>query len=367
MILDRWEERSSPLAFDREAWKLAVPELIRAAALAPSGDNTQPWSFLVSERDAVIEIAVDPDRDTSPMNAGQRMARIAVGAAAENLVQTAIASGCSETKVRGVEKDRLLIDLVHCPRLPVVVPDEILRRCTNRRKFSDPKMPDSDLEPLAASIADDDSLHLRVIQKSAERDAVAKVIASCDRLMFESGAMRRAFLENIRFDRPPRERVEEGLSVASLELGSFDRALLPLVGKLPDWLFRGAGVSRAFEQKSLDLLKNDSAIIVGFAENESLAIDFCVGRLMERVWLELTRRRLAVQPMMSPCVLDGALRYGLQDPLTAGKSAALIRHLLEAAGAEQSWRPAFILRAGLAEPPAGQTGRLASSVQVLSR
>ena len=58
--------------------------LLKAAAVAPSGDNTQPWRFEVET--SRIRVIVDPARDPSPMNAGQRMARIAAGAAAENII-----------------------------------------------------------------------------------------------------------------------------------------------------------------------------------------------------------------------------------------------------------------------------------------
>ena len=63
--------------------------LIDAAVRAPSGDNTQPWRFLVDSDQGRMTLRVDEGRDRSPMNAGQRMARIAAGAALENLLQTA--------------------------------------------------------------------------------------------------------------------------------------------------------------------------------------------------------------------------------------------------------------------------------------
>ena len=63
--------------------------LISAAVLAPSGDNTQPWRFEIDEDASTIKVMVDESRDRSPMNAGQRMSRIACGAAVENMIRTA--------------------------------------------------------------------------------------------------------------------------------------------------------------------------------------------------------------------------------------------------------------------------------------
>src|SRR5437588_12772428 len=65
-----------------------IEALMTAAVRAPSGDNTQPWRFSVDSGRGRIAIDVDPARDPSPMNAGQRMSRIAVGAALENMLRT---------------------------------------------------------------------------------------------------------------------------------------------------------------------------------------------------------------------------------------------------------------------------------------
>src|SRR5437879_1416097 len=71
----------------------ALEKLLAAAIRAPSGDNTQPWRFVVDAAAGRIALHLDETRDPSPMNSGQRMARIAVGAALENLLQTARKSG----------------------------------------------------------------------------------------------------------------------------------------------------------------------------------------------------------------------------------------------------------------------------------
>jgi nitroreductase len=53
--------------------------LLARAVRAPSGTNTQPWRFVVDDEARTIALDLDPARDPSPMNAGQRMARIALG------------------------------------------------------------------------------------------------------------------------------------------------------------------------------------------------------------------------------------------------------------------------------------------------
>src|SRR4051794_35438247 len=71
----------------------SLSPLLATAALAPSGDNTQPWRFVVDRDAGTIALEVDASRDPSPMNVGGRMARIAVGAALENLIREARSRG----------------------------------------------------------------------------------------------------------------------------------------------------------------------------------------------------------------------------------------------------------------------------------
>lgn len=69
--------------------ELMMEKLVSAAIAAPSGDNRQPWRFQTDSASGRIAIYLDETRDPSPMNSGQRMARIAIGAAIENILVTA--------------------------------------------------------------------------------------------------------------------------------------------------------------------------------------------------------------------------------------------------------------------------------------
>ncbi len=71
----------------------SLASLLIAAGQAPSGDNTQPWRFVVDPESGTIALEEDATRDPSPMNAGGRMSRIAVGAALENLIRKAQSQG----------------------------------------------------------------------------------------------------------------------------------------------------------------------------------------------------------------------------------------------------------------------------------
>src|SRR3990167_10630915 len=64
-----------------------IERILTAANSAPSGENCQPWRFVVSGD--TVDVYLRPERDKSAYNWGQRGSLMACGAALENLVLAA--------------------------------------------------------------------------------------------------------------------------------------------------------------------------------------------------------------------------------------------------------------------------------------
>jgi hypothetical protein len=69
--------------------------LVRAAILAASPHNTQPWLFKVS--DSAIELHIDPSRNVGALDPYLREEHIGMGCALENLLLAAPANGYAAT------------------------------------------------------------------------------------------------------------------------------------------------------------------------------------------------------------------------------------------------------------------------------
>ncbi len=177
----------------------------------------------------------------------------------------------------------------------------------------------------------------------------------------EGGWGGQAFLANVRFDVPPNHPVDQGLSLAALELKRPDALALRLMAHLPNRLLQWVHVGHACAKQTRKLLQTASGLCLGIATDQRPQTDFAVGRAMQRAWLALTEHQMAVQPMMSLAVLENALRHG-SPPEIKSWGEDRIRSL------SQAWqravpeigqgRTAFLLRFGMAAPPSGRTGRL---------
>jgi hypothetical protein len=365
---------------------LALEDLLAAAARAPSGDNTQPWSFATGEspEGTTLEIRLDPARDPSPMNAGQRMARIALGAALENLIVAARARGLdARPRLEGFDgdgaSDRARAVVTCGRREPKPSAGEsrsaaaIPQRVTNRKPYDRRPVEAGAFERIARAVGGGAGAGVGVgvatlwITGRGEIEALASLAARADATLFGERSLRRAFLKSVRFDRGVTEAVEEGMPVGSLELSWIERVSLPWLGRAPSWALALGGSIRIYAAHVRRLVESASGICAVTVDDARPESDVEAGRAVERAWLALSSDGLAAQPMMSLLVLENIADHGLAPTLSrraASELPSLRAELREILGipASSGTRPAFLLRFGHAPPPTARTGRRGSTV-----
>ena len=337
-----------------------VESLIEAAVQAPSGDNTQPWRFAIDPERRRLTIDVDPRRDPSPMNAGQRMARIAIGAALENILQTLERN--QKSTEWSVDPATGSVAMTY-PAEGVLARDEkIFARVTNRRPY-DGRVVDKDIQDQlvhqAAGVPSGVAVHW--VFDRTRLPGLAEIIAQADAALFSIREMRLALRGNIRFEAGYREAVSEGLSVASLEMPRLAAPAFRFLTGLSDTWFRRLRGAGNFSKLARQLVGSASGMCIVTAAGDDPATDVLVGLALERAWLALVAQGLCAQPMMTFPVLENVLQQGSpeqQQKLDRTLIENLRSRFRELVPETQSQRPAFLLRFGSAAPVSGRTGRL---------
>ena len=167
-----------------------IADLLRAATLAPSMHNTQPWRFRVLRVAQTIELYADPSRMLMYADPHGRAVHIACGAALFNL-RLAVAVAGREPVVRLFPEPgqpQLLAALrLAGPYRPSEADSElhaaIAARHTNRRPFSNRPLPPGVLAELVQAAStegatlhlpdDTETARLLYLVSDAERDLVA--------------------------------------------------------------------------------------------------------------------------------------------------------------------------------------------------
>jgi nitroreductase len=340
----------------------SLAPILDAARLAPSGDNTQPIRFAVDTERGTIALIIDPTRDPSPMNAGQRMARMAAGASIENLVRAAEGLGYHvDIEVNPSNGTLALVRLIGSGSgvAPMLAP--IPDRVTNRRAFDGREVAADVLSRLAAECPPIGGASTHWIVGRDRIEAFAGLIGESDAAMFGDPSMRQAFLSKVRFDEPRSKTVEEGLSLDSLEVGPADRMALRAMRRMPDRLLKLGGGLKVFARKARELVRSASGLCLVVAPDGSEASDIASGRALQRSWLALAGEGLATQPMMTLLVLENVAENGegrLIDAIGRDKLASIRDRFRALAPEIDGRRPAWLLRFGYAPPPTGRTGRL---------
>ena len=342
--------------------------LLTTAGLAPSGDNTQPWRFVVDADARAITLEVDPARDPSPMNAGQRMARIAVGAALENLLRRALDLGWGAELGTASPPALARVSLTGAGGRGTASGEAapiLAARATNRRPYDGRPIPAEVQDRLSRQTPALDGVHTHWIIGGDRLSDWARLVGRADAAMFGEASMRRAFLSKVVLDAEPGTAVADGLSPSSLEATPADRLALRVMKTAPGWLFPAVGIGRVFAAKARRLVASSSGLCLITAGDDAEWTDLVVGRAMQQAWLALTAAGFSAQPMMSLLVLENAVEHGPPDLLEAlgrDRLAALREGMRSLAPEIGGDRPAFLMRFGIAPAPSGRTGRLSWKV-----
>jgi nitroreductase len=338
--------------------------LIAAAVRAPSADNTQPWRFTIDPQAGLIGLDIDARRDASPLNPGQRMARIAVGAALENILSTANGNGWQAETLANPRPFLALVRVADPFGPDGAIDPAVEERVSNRHIYDGQPVPAAVLGRLRRLASVHDGIRTCWL---TEAERLAALIGQCDAALFGQAAMWRAFLSRVRFDAGA-GTVTEGLPLDSLELSFGQRLALRYVGRGPQWLLKYGGGLRSLAAHTRRLVASSSGLCVILAPDDRPQTDVLVGRAAQRAWLALTAEGLAAQPMMSLPGLEAALRYGvLSQPDSLGEHVAGWRRSFAALAPDVcAGRVAFVLRFGHAPAPSARAGRreLAAALRI---
>lgn len=323
--------------------------LARAASLAPSGDNVQPWSFHVDSRGRTFVIGLDEEADRSPMNGPQLASRFACGAAVENAV-SALEAWRIPFSVR-VRTDPwgvcLRIGGPEPRRSGWAIPGAVLNRCTNRRPYSGQaidrktvkRLKDLPLHTMAG-------LTCRWVFDSGDISEFAEQEAAAMARLYAIREVRAAIMRQIHPGSPRTGMPEKALELPGLQLRAFR-----LLSEWPTPLLRGVGFFSLLRTQVQGLIRSSSGLFVAEIEDGTDEVDYGFGRTVQRAWLALTHLGFAVQP--HSCM------YALRNIAASGEDA-------EATGPRRSrWppastghvRPRVLLRFGSAPPPSARTAR----------
>ncbi len=265
----------------RAAWKRTseVDELIRYATLAPSGHNTQPWIFRVT--DHRIEILPDFARRTPAVDPDDHHLFVSLGCAAETLALASAAAGRpGEIRFEPAGGGSVVFESIPAAASRSALVDAIPRRQSTRGEYDGRAVGAADLRALATAAAVP-GVELVLITDRPGKGRIRDLVIEGNTAQMADAAFLRELRSWMRFS--PREAIRTGDGLFSATTGN------PI---LPQWLGK-----RVFDLAFRSAAENDKysrqvassaglAVFVGQSTDPQHWVS--VGRAAQRFALQAT-------------------------------------------------------------------------------
>jgi nitroreductase len=319
--------------------------LVRAAILAASPHNTQPWLFKITH--SSIELHIDTQRNVGALDPYLREEHIGIGCALENLMLAASANGYAATAallpgklgpIPTEPKPKLVarVDLVVGQREEGELYSAIPRRHTNRGPYDPHKqIPPDFLEALSGLPGDDADAKLFLFTGEVDRKKIAEVSSGANTEIYSDPDVQRGSERWVRMNWSSVQEHRDGLTIDAFGLPPIASAVVKM---MTPRMLRWAS-SRSEKNGYLNLML--SAPLIGFiAVRDRYEQEQCLraGRIWQRAHLLATARGLAARPCNEAVEMVDHER-------ALGRPASHAALLNEITG-DSMWQPTFVFYMG---------------------
>lgn len=258
--------------------------LIGQAIRAPSGHNTQPWKFRVT--DGGIDILPDFSRALPVVDPDNRELFISLGCAAENLC-IAASHRCYQTSVQVLSGGVIHVGLTrHDGVQPSPLLSQIPVRQTNRLVYDGKAIPDADIDRLTA-VEREAQVGVHFFRKGSPLfDAVAALVLEGNSRQMHDGAFRNELRSWMRYNRRHQDENRDGLSYAVFGAPNLPRFISSFIMSL---------LINEKSQNDSDRKKIDaSSHFVLFTTRHNTTEEWvALGRTLQRLLLQATELGIA--------------------------------------------------------------------------
>jgi hypothetical protein len=319
--------------------------LVRAAILAASPHNTQPWLFKVAN--SSIELYIDSSRNVGALDPYLREEHIGIGCALENLMLAAAANGyqASVTLFPGMlgpipaePAPKLLarIDLLPGKREESELYDAIPRRHTNRGPYIPQKpLPSEFIDALNHLTSDEPDVKIFLFTAEADRKKIVEIISAANNEIYSDPEVNRGSGRWIRSHWSEVQRFRDGLTVDAFGLPPIAAGVAKM---MPLWMQRWVASRGPKDGYSSLMLRASLMGIITVRDRYDQECCLGAGRIWQRAHLLAMARGVAGRPCNEAVEM-------IDHEKARGKSALRAGLLGEILG-DAAWQPTFVFYMG---------------------
>lgn len=344
-----------------------IRKIINDGVLAPSGENCQPWKFIL--KGELLSIFNVPEADTSLYNLDQKGSYIAHGALLENISLSASERGYKAdiTKFPSDDNENHVANITFSKTEPEPNPlyRAIGKRCTNRKEYSGEKLSTEEKTKLTLAVEQSGSNTLLLVDGDEERmRVIGRSLAAHEKVLFEHKKMHDFFYDHILWDEKD-ERKAGGFYIKTLE---FLPHQLGAVKLFKNWtllkLFnRFFKVSTMISEDNGKKYARSGTFGAITLSDESNSGYLELGMSLQRVWLAATNLGLAFHPCNGTLYLMKYLHSSGQEEFSLEHKKLIETSYRDIVSSFSTGKEiAFIFRVGKADASTSTAKRLEAEV-----
>lgn len=274
-----------------------IRRILEISIQAPSGSNSQPWRFEIQGNQ--LNIFAMPEMDNPLLNFRCRGTWVAHGALLENIITTSCAFGYAPTySLFPDSKNKNLIARVSLeestPKDNFLYPF-ISLRTTNRKPYNLHPLTIQQKTELFDIAKEIEGVELKLVEEKDKINQIAKAESKGEIVLFENHLLHKLFFEKVVWSKKEEQKKGRVFYVKTKELKLFQRIALWFFRYWPIMNFVNKfGMTKIIAKVSSKKYATSSAMGVIIVENKDE--DFITaGRLMQRLWLVVTKLGLSFQ------------------------------------------------------------------------
>jgi nitroreductase len=297
-----------------------LKEIIEAGTYAPSGDNSQPWSFEIRKPNKIYLYNI-PDRDNPIFNFKQAGSHVAHGAVLENMSITSSHFGYSADITLFPDDNKKAVASVVLTN-PISEKDDlyphIKERITNRRPYDRKRILDNSMrEKIAQAANHAKEGRLFLVQDAEKLQKLGKALSTTEQIVLETPGLHNFFFSHICWSEKEEKTKKSGLYIKTIELSPPQRLAFsvfrywPLMNALNKF-----HIAKFISRENGKLYASASAIGIVVMPNNTKKDFIMAGRMMQRIWLTATKLGLSFHPITGIPFLMQRVFAGATDPLS---------------------------------------------------
>ncbi len=341
-----------------------IQKILETAVHAPSGENSQPWKFVV-EGDQ-IKIFNIPERDESLYNVDQKGSFVAHGALLENiLIASSVAGYKASYKLFPDNSDKNLVAIVSffesSPREEQLYPF-ITKRSTNRKPYEVKPLSEQQVSELINVSQEIGGGIVKFITDRNKIEQLAEAASANEKVMFSNKYLHNFFFTHINWTENEEREKRVGFYIKALEMPAPAQKAMKLFKHWPIMkVLSKLGLANKIAQENTKGFMASAAIGAVLGDGDTPSDYVATGRLMQRLWLKATKMGLSIQPLTGALFLYKNMAKRESNKFSANQIEILenANTTIKAAFDVQKKTIAMMFRIGHGDAPTARSMKLA--------